>query len=86
MIHLQNQQLKKMTKCRGCLLHRKKKEAEVKIEESSVSVSKSGKRNVKPVDPDPHGEKLLLVEAPLLETTKYLNMLQIYWMLPMFFR
>lgn len=37
-------------------------EAEIKSEESSSSgVSKSGKRNVKPVDPDPHGEKLLQV-------------------------
>ena len=37
-------------------------EAEGKSEESTASVvSKSGKRNVKPVDPDPHGEKLLQV-------------------------
>ncbi|KAF5739129.1 acetyltransferase-related family protein [Tripterygium wilfordii] len=56
---------------------RAKKEAEVKNEESSASgVSKSGKRNVKPVDPDPHGEKLLQVEYPLSEATKYLKLLQ----------
>ena len=37
-------------------------EAETKNEESSASgVSKSGKRHVKPVDPDPNGEKLLQV-------------------------
>lgn len=34
----------------------------MKIEESnSAGISKSGKRHVKPVDPDPHGEKLLQV-------------------------
>ncbi|KAF2323305.1 hypothetical protein GH714_034540 [Hevea brasiliensis] len=54
-----------------------KKEAEVKNEESSASgVSKSGKRHVKPADPDPNGEKLLQVEDPLLEATKYLKLLQ----------
>ncbi|CAK7356637.1 unnamed protein product [Dovyalis caffra] len=52
-------------------------EAEVRNEESSASgVSKSGKRHVKPVDPDPNGEKLLQVEDPLLEATKYLKLLQ----------
>ncbi|XP_030488392.2 N-terminal acetyltransferase A complex auxiliary subunit NAA15 [Cannabis sativa] len=56
---------------------RAKKEAEVKNEESNAnSVSKTGKRNVKPVDPDPHGEKLLQVEDPLSEATKYLKLLQ----------
>lgn len=56
---------------------RAKKEAEGKNEESSASgVSKSGKRHVKPVDPDPHGEKLLQVEDPLSEATKYLKLLQ----------
>ncbi|XP_062104507.1 N-terminal acetyltransferase A complex auxiliary subunit NAA15-like [Humulus lupulus] len=56
---------------------RAKKEAEGKNEESNAnSVSKTGKRNVKPVDPDPHGEKLLQVEDPLLEATKYLKLLQ----------
>lgn len=56
---------------------RAKKEAEVKNEESnSAGVSKSGKRHIKPVDPDPHGEKLLQVEDPLLEATKYLKLLQ----------
>ncbi|KAL8465775.1 hypothetical protein ACS0TY_035031 [Phlomoides rotata] len=38
---------------------RAKKEAEVKEESSATSVTKSGKRQVKPVDLDPHGEKLL---------------------------
>lgn len=56
---------------------RAKKEAEVKNEESTVSgAPKSGKRNIKPVDMDPHGEKLLQVEDPLLEATKYLKLLQ----------
>jgi len=37
-------------------------EAESKSEESTASgASKSGKRNVKPVDPDPHGQKLIQV-------------------------
>ncbi|GAV89376.1 NARP1 domain-containing protein/TPR_11 domain-containing protein [Cephalotus follicularis] len=56
---------------------RAKKEAEGKNEDSSVSgVSKSGKKHAKPVDPDPHGEKLLQVEDPLAEATKYLKLLQ----------
>lgn len=36
-------------------------EAEVKEESNSTAASKSGKRQVKPVDPDPNGEKLLQV-------------------------
>lgn len=41
-------------------------EAEVKNEESTAAgVSKSAKKNVKPVDPDPHGEKLLQVDLGL---------------------
>ena len=32
-------------------------------ESSASSVSKSGKRHVKPVDPDPNGEKLLQVTS-----------------------
>ncbi|XP_010254211.1 PREDICTED: N-alpha-acetyltransferase 16, NatA auxiliary subunit-like isoform X1 [Nelumbo nucifera] len=57
---------------------RAKKEAEEKNEESSAgNVSKFGKRqHVKPVDLDPNGEKLLQVEDPLLEATKYLKLLQ----------
>ncbi|KAL3840920.1 hypothetical protein ACJIZ3_025511 [Penstemon smallii] len=55
---------------------RAKKEAEVKEESNATAVSKSGKRNVKPVDQDPHGEKLLQVEDPLVEATKYLKLLQ----------
>ncbi|KAL8098992.1 N-terminal acetyltransferase A complex auxiliary subunit NAA15-like isoform X2 [Apium graveolens] len=55
---------------------RAKKEAEVRTEESSVNVSKAGMRHVKPVDPDPHGKKLLQVEDPLLEATNYLKLLQ----------
>ncbi|XP_027125429.1 N-terminal acetyltransferase A complex auxiliary subunit NAA15 [Coffea arabica] len=58
---------------------RAKKEAEIKTEESQASnASKSVKRHVKPVDPDPHGERLLQVEDPLLEATKYLKLLQEY--------
>ncbi|XP_021298782.1 N-terminal acetyltransferase A complex auxiliary subunit NAA15 [Herrania umbratica] len=68
-------QKKKMKKQRKA--ERAKKEAEDKIEESSASgVSKSGKRHVKPVDPDPYGEKLLKTEDPLSEATKYLKLLQ----------
>ncbi|PKU72316.1 peptide alpha-N-acetyltransferase [Dendrobium catenatum] len=57
---------------------RAKKEAEERNEEAnSSSMSKSGKRqHAKPVDLDPHGEKLLQVEHPLLEATKYLKLLQ----------
>ncbi|KAK6264024.1 hypothetical protein SCA6_019458 [Theobroma cacao] len=68
-------QKKKMKKQRKA--ERAKKEAEEKIEESSASgISKSGKRHVKPVDPDPYGEKLVKTEDPLLEATKYLKLLQ----------
>ncbi|KAI3463358.1 hypothetical protein Pfo_020021 [Paulownia fortunei] len=55
---------------------RAKKEAEVKEESNATAFSRSGKRHVKPVDLDPHGEKLLQVEDPLVEATKYLNLLQ----------
>ncbi|XP_078432271.1 tetratricopeptide repeat (TPR)-containing protein [Wolffia australiana] len=60
---------------------RAKKEAEEKEkhneESSSSTVSKSGKRQqAKPVDPDPRGEKLVQVEDPLAEGTKYLRLLQ----------
>ncbi|XP_073006647.1 N-terminal acetyltransferase A complex auxiliary subunit NAA15 [Typha latifolia] len=57
---------------------RAKKEAEEKVEEEATSgTSKSGKRqHARPVDLDPHGEKLLQVEDPLLEATKYLKLLQ----------
>ncbi|KAF9615560.1 hypothetical protein IFM89_024592 [Coptis chinensis] len=58
---------------------RAKKEAEEKNEEESGAsgASKSGKRqNARPVDLDPHGLKLLEVEDPLLEATKYLKLLQ----------
>ncbi|EOY26661.1 Tetratricopeptide repeat (TPR)-containing protein isoform 1 [Theobroma cacao] len=68
-------QKKKMKKQRKA--ERAKKEAEEKIEESSAGgISKSGKRHVKPVDPDPYGEKLVKTEDPLLEATKYLKLLQ----------
>ncbi|XVF26699.1 hypothetical protein REPUB_Repub14bG0040800 [Reevesia pubescens] len=68
-------QKKKMKKQRKA--ERAKKEAEDKHEESSASGnSKSGKRHVKPVDPDPYGEKLLKTEDPLSEATKYLKLLQ----------
>ncbi|KAK1265524.1 hypothetical protein QJS04_geneDACA024242 [Acorus gramineus] len=58
---------------------RARKEAEEKNEEESntSNTSKSGKRQPnRPVDLDPHGEKLLQVENPLQEATKYLKLLQ----------
>ncbi|KAK1264505.1 hypothetical protein QJS04_geneDACA024425 [Acorus gramineus] len=58
---------------------RKVHEAEEKNEEESntSNTSKSGKRQPnRPVDLDPHGEKLLQVENPLQEATKYLKLLQ----------
>ncbi|KAJ1404065.1 Tetratricopeptide-like helical domain superfamily [Sesbania bispinosa] len=70
-------QKKKMRQKQRKAEARAKKEAEEKNEESSASgISKSGKRHAKPVDPDPRGEKLLQVEDPLLEATKYLKLLQ----------
>ncbi|XP_022723349.1 N-terminal acetyltransferase A complex auxiliary subunit NAA15-like isoform X4 [Durio zibethinus] len=67
-------QKKKMKKQRKA--ERAKKEAEEKNEESSSSgISRSGKRHVKPADPDPLGEKLLKTEYPLSEATKYLKLL-----------
>ncbi|CAK9185644.1 unnamed protein product [Ilex paraguariensis] len=77
MAKLAPSQKKKMRQKQRKAEARAKKEAEVKNEESSASnASKTGKRHVKPVDPDPHGEKLLQVEVPLLEATKYLKLLQ----------
>ncbi|KAL6497051.1 N-alpha-acetyltransferase 16, NatA auxiliary subunit [Orobanche gracilis] len=55
---------------------RAKKEAEVKEESNTTAVLRSGKRLAKPVDLDPNGEKLLQVEDPLVEATKYLKLLQ----------
>lgn len=57
---------------------RAKKEAEEKNDEANYgNMSKAGKRqHAKPVDLDPHGEKLLQVEDPLTEATKYLKLLQ----------
>ncbi|XP_012073296.1 N-terminal acetyltransferase A complex auxiliary subunit NAA15 isoform X2 [Jatropha curcas] len=70
-------QKKKMRQKQKKAEARAKREAEVKNEESSAGgVSKSGKRHVKPVDPDPIGEKLLQVEDPLSEATKYLKLLK----------
>ncbi|KAL6996526.1 N-alpha-acetyltransferase 16, NatA auxiliary subunit [Sarracenia purpurea var. burkii] len=70
-------QKKKMRQKQRKAEARAKKEAEVKNEESNASgTSKSGKRHAKPVDLDPNGEKLLQVEDPLLEATKYLKLLQ----------
>lgn len=37
------------------------KEAEVKEETNATALSRSGKRQIKPVDLDPHGDKLLQV-------------------------
>uniref|UniRef100_A0A6N2KHB6 Uncharacterized protein n=1 Tax=Salix viminalis TaxID=40686 RepID=A0A6N2KHB6_SALVM len=77
MSKLPSSQRKKMKQKQKKAEARAKKEAEVRNEESSASgVSKLGKRHVKPVDPDPNGEKLLQVEDPLLEATKYLKLLQ----------
>ncbi|XP_057454244.1 N-terminal acetyltransferase A complex auxiliary subunit NAA15 [Lotus japonicus] len=70
-------QKKKMRQKQRKAEARAKKGAEEKNEELSASgVSKSGKRHVKPVDPDPHGEKLLQVDDPLSEAIKYLKLLQ----------
>ncbi|TKY48130.1 N-alpha-acetyltransferase 15, NatA auxiliary subunit [Spatholobus suberectus] len=70
-------QKKKMRQKQRKAEARAKKEAEEKNEESSAGgMAKSGKRHTKPVDPDPRGEKLLQVEYPLLEATKYLKLLQ----------
>ncbi|KAJ8640601.1 hypothetical protein MRB53_017295 [Persea americana] len=57
---------------------RAKREAEEKNDERSASgISKAGKKqHAKPVDLDPHGEKLLQVEDPLAEGTKFLKLLQ----------
>ncbi|MCO5594657.1 hypothetical protein L7F22_048690 [Adiantum nelumboides] len=61
---------------------RAKKEAEEKAKEeesASLSASKGGKKGSqqpKPTDTDPHGDKLVQVEDPLGEATKYLKLLQ----------
>ncbi|KAJ6846813.1 N-alpha-acetyltransferase 15, NatA auxiliary subunit [Iris pallida] len=71
-------QRKKMRQKQRKAEARTKKEAEEKneAEANSVGTSKSGKRQPKAVDLDPHGEKLLQVEDPLSEATKYLKLLQ----------
>ncbi|XP_043726271.1 N-terminal acetyltransferase A complex auxiliary subunit NAA15-like [Telopea speciosissima] len=72
-------QKKKMRQKQRKAEARAKKEAEEKNEEESnaAGVSKTGKRqHAKPADPDPNGEKLLQVEDPLSEATKYLKLLQ----------
>jgi len=58
---------------------RAKREAEEKQEDeiTSSNSSKSGKKQQsRPVDLDPRGEKLVQVEDPLAEATKYLKLLQ----------
>lgn len=58
---------------------RAKREAEEKQEDETASSnsSKSGKKqHARPVDLDPHGEKLIQIEDPLAEATKYLKLLQ----------
>ncbi|KAG2599107.1 hypothetical protein PVAP13_5KG457000 [Panicum virgatum] len=58
---------------------RAKREAEEKQEDetATTNTSKSGKKhNARPVDLDPHGEKLVQIEDPLAEATKYLKLLQ----------
>ncbi|XWS20344.1 hypothetical protein CRYUN_Cryun31cG0093500 [Craigia yunnanensis] len=67
-------QKKKMKKQRKA--ERAKKVQEKNEESSASGISKSGKRHVKPVDPDPHGETLLKTEDPLSEAAKYLKLLQ----------
>ncbi|KAL9269242.1 N-terminal acetyltransferase A complex auxiliary subunit NAA15-like protein [Drosera capensis] len=70
-------QKKKMRQKQRKAEARAKKEAESKSEESNAgNASKSGKRHAKAVDPDPNGEKLLQVDEPLTEATKYLKLLQ----------
>ncbi|URE23045.1 NMDA receptor-regulated protein 1 [Musa troglodytarum] len=72
-------QRKKMRQKQKKAEARAKKEAEERNEEETTSsgISKSGRRpNVRLVDLDPHGEKLMQVEDPLLEATKYLKLLQ----------
>ncbi|CAL9165482.1 unnamed protein product [Musa hybrid cultivar] len=73
-------QRKKMRQKQKKAEARAKKEAEERNEEETTSsgMSKSGRRpNVRLVDLDPHGEKLMQqVEDPLLEATKYLKLLQ----------
>ncbi|CAM6079648.1 unnamed protein product [Sphagnum tenellum] len=61
---------------------RAKKEAEDRAKEeeaASVLASKGGKKGSqtpRPVDTDPHGDKLIMVEDPLGEAMKYLKLLQ----------
>nr|CAB3477629.1 unnamed protein product [Digitaria exilis] len=58
---------------------RAKREAEEKQEDetaSSNSTKPGKKQNARPVDLDPHGEKLIQIEDPLAEATKYLKLLQ----------
>uniref|UniRef100_A0A7N0RHA1 Uncharacterized protein n=1 Tax=Kalanchoe fedtschenkoi TaxID=63787 RepID=A0A7N0RHA1_KALFE len=77
MLKLAPSQKKKLRQKQRKAEARAKKEVEVKNEDSSAGiVAKSGKRNIKPVDMDPHGEKLVQVENPLSEATKYLKLLQ----------
>uniref|UniRef100_A0A2P2MTN8 Uncharacterized protein n=1 Tax=Rhizophora mucronata TaxID=61149 RepID=A0A2P2MTN8_RHIMU len=77
LLKLPPSQKKKMRQKQKKAEARAKKEAEQKNEESNAtSTSKLGKRYVKTADPDPNGEKLLQVEDPLSEATKYLKLLQ----------
>ncbi|XP_076930942.1 N-terminal acetyltransferase A complex auxiliary subunit NAA15-like [Bidens hawaiensis] len=70
-------QKKKMRQKQRKAEARAKKEEEVKSEEAHAGGgSKYGKRNVKAVDLDPHGDKLLQTEDPLMEAGKYLKLLQ----------
>eukprot|EP00245_Coleochaete_scutata_P016412 TRINITY_DN7656_c0_g1_i1.p1 TRINITY_DN7656_c0_g1~~TRINITY_DN7656_c0_g1_i1.p1 ORF type:complete len:640 (-),score=182.18 TRINITY_DN7656_c0_g1_i1:425-2110(-) len=64
---------------------KKEKEDKAKEEEAAAAAAaaakdKSGKKRahetIRPVDPDPDGEKLILVEDPLAEAVKYLRLLQ----------
>lgn len=79
MLKLPPSQKKKLRQKQRKAEARAKKEAEDKNEEESSAsgIYKTGKKqHAKPVDLDPHGEKLLQVEDPLAEATKYLKLLQ----------
>ncbi|XP_074583808.1 N-terminal acetyltransferase A complex auxiliary subunit NAA15 [Curcuma longa] len=78
MLNLPASQKKKLRQKQKKAEARAKKEAEERNDEETTSgTSKSGKRqNARPIDLDPHGEKLLQVEDPLAEATKYLKLLQ----------
>ncbi|KAG2590122.1 hypothetical protein PVAP13_5NG284600 [Panicum virgatum] len=82
----ENDEMSKLPPAQRKKLRQKQKKAEARAkraeekqedETSSSNTSKSGKKqNARPVDLDPHGEKLVQIEDPLAEATKYLKLLQ----------